>query len=78
MTKVILDKQYNDETIRHKIILGKTPVSCKDCDNNPVIGKVIGVSIIDNETRILIGASNDRIYNRRIDDVQINGKFERV
>jgi hypothetical protein len=43
-----------------------------------VVGKIIGVSMIEEEIQILIRATNDRLYKRKISDVRINGKFKKI
>ncbi len=78
--KVILKKEYSTVgLVKHYIILNETTCSLVDCYGKAVVGKIIGVSLIKEETQLLIRGTRDCLYNRKLSDIQnINGKFEKI
>ncbi len=68
--KVTLKKEYQDGSIlKHIIILNQTNASFKDVYGNPTHGKVIGVSVVDNETHLFLTDTNNGKYNRKLGEV---------
>ncbi len=76
--KVKVAKQYHDTILQHLLVLNETICNFKDFDGNSVFGTIIGVSALDNGTQLIITDEHENIYNRNINDVQINGKFKKI
>lgn len=78
MIEVILIKKYQNEILKHIILLNQTTCSFQNIQGEQTSGRIIGVSMIDDGTQLLIVDNKAGIYNRNISEVRINGKFEKI
>ncbi len=78
-TKVLLKKKYKKEgVLEHIILLGITTCNFKNFSGENVFGTVIGVSIVDKRTSLILRDEKGCLYNRNKNEIQLNGDYKKI